>query len=295
MPLRFRFEEEQTCGLWLTYGLEKVLNQERTPYQELAVVQTEALGCALILDGAVQTTEKDEFFYHEMMTHVPMFAHPCPRRILVIGGGDGGVVREVLKHPEVERVDLVEIDARVVENARTFLPSMAAHLDDPRVHLIIQDGVDFVKAYARDRAGAYDVAIIDSTDPIGPAAGLFRPEFYAGLAATLGPDGLFTCQVDSPVFCPEVVVRACLTVRDSFPIVRPYVAPVPTFPAGWWGYVAASHGPDPGCPVGVKRFPGMDTKYYTPDTHRAAFALPRYLEQMLGAAGLTVRAQNGGD
>lgn len=277
--MRFRFEEEHAPGLWLTYRLKSVLRQERTPYQELVVADTETFGRVLILDGAVQTTERDEFFYHEMITHVPMFAHPCPRRVLVVGGGDGGVVREVLKHPTVEAVDLVEIDARVLDSARQFLPGLAAALDDPRVRVVVQDGREFV-----GNAGTrYDVAIVDSTDPVGPAVGLFRPEFYASLAGVLHPGGIFTCQVESPFFSPEVLVRARRVVGEYFPVSRVYWGPVPTYPAGWWGYVTGSHGPDPSCPPDEVRVRGVATRYYTPELHRAAFMLPRYLQEMLAA------------
>ncbi|MEW5933056.1 MAG: polyamine aminopropyltransferase [Bacillota bacterium] len=279
--LRFRFEEEQAPGLWLTYGVRSVLRQEKTAYQELAVVETETFGRTLILDGAVQTTERDEFFYHEMITHVPMFSHPRPRRVLVVGGGDGGVVREVLKHPTVERVDLVEIDARVLEATRELMPRLAAALADPRVNLVVQDGVEFVAACEE----AYDVAVVDSTDPVGPAAGLYRPEFYASLARVLYPGGLFTCQVESPVFCPDVLVRARGTVGEYFPVARIYWGPVPTYPAGWWGFVVGSHGPDPSRPPDGDRTEGITTRYYTRETHRAAFALPRYLQEMLARDG----------
>ncbi|MEW6398821.1 MAG: spermidine synthase [Bacillota bacterium] len=328
--LRFRFEEEHAPGLWLAYGLGAVLRQEKTPYQELSVVDTEAFGRALILDGVMQTTERDEFFYHEMMTHVPMLAHPCPRRVLVVGGGDGGVVREVLKHPTAQKVDLVEIDARVPASAREFLPFLARALDDPRVNQVVEDGAAFV---ARCDA-SYDVAIVDCTDPVGipdfgdppapaapdsgdppatgeapsreapdggdagcarvhgaaggplregPAASLFRPEFYASLARVLQPHGVFSCQVESPFYYPEVLVKAHRVVGRYFPLVRIYLGPVPTYPGGWWGYVVGSHGPDPSRPPEESRLGGIMTRYYTRETHRAAFALPRYLQEMLAA------------
>jgi len=294
--LPFRFEEEHAPGLWLAYALTAELRHEKTPYQELRVVETETFGRALILDGVVQTTERDEFFYHEMITHVPMFAHPCPRRVLVVGGGDGGVVRELLKHRTVEKVDLVEIDARVPASAREFLPFLAASLDDPRVNLIVGDGAEFVEG----RDHAYDVAIVDCTDPVGvpdftepprhgppagegPAATLFRPSFYAALARALQPGGVFSCQVESPFYHPEVLVKACRVVGRYFPVVRIYLGPVPTYPGGWWGYVAGSHGPDPALPPEQARVEEIVTRYYTRETHRAAFALPRYLQEMLAA------------
>ncbi|MEW6546820.1 MAG: polyamine aminopropyltransferase [Bacillota bacterium] len=277
LKLRFRFEEEHAPGLWLAYRLGSVLRQERTAYQELAVVETEAFGRTLILDGAVQTSERDEFFYHEMITHVPMFTHPYPRRVLVVGGGDGGVVREVLKHPTVEKVDLVEIDARVLDSAREFLPFLADSLEDPRVNVVVEDGVKFVAACE----AAYDVAIVDSTDPVGPAVGLFRPEFYASLARVLEPGGIFTCQVESPFFRPDVLVKARQVIGQYFPVTRIYWGPVPTYPAGWWGYASGSHGPDPARLPDEHRLDGIVTRYYTRETHRAAFALPRYLQEML--------------
>ena len=159
------FEETHTDGYRVHWRIKETLWYEKTPYQELQVVDTVDFGKALVLDGAVQTTEKDEFIYHEMISHVALNAHPNPRQVLIIGGGDGGTLREVLKHPEVQGVDMVEIDERVVEVCKEFLPAIASAFEDPRAHLFFEDGVSFVKK-VRER---YDVILVDSSDPTGPA------------------------------------------------------------------------------------------------------------------------------
>src|SRR5690625_1489036 len=167
----------------------------------------------LVLDGIVQTTVNDEFFYHEMIVHVPLMSHPRPERILVIGGGDGGTVREVIKHSTVQHVDLVEIDGRVIDLCREYLPELSHGLDDPRVHIHVADALKFVKEVEPE---TYDVVIVDSSDPLGPAVGLFKQEFYEDVARSLKADGLMVAQTESPWLTPEVVRDIVAAVDAAF-------------------------------------------------------------------------------
>ncbi|CAB1130236.1 spermidine synthase; polyamine metabolism [Candidatus Hydrogenisulfobacillus filiaventi] len=268
--------EWQTPDVGLSLKVKAVLWQERTPYQELAVVDTEAYGRVLLLDGAIQTTDRDEYVYHEMITHVPLTVHPHPRRVAVIGGGDGGTIREILKHPEVEEVHLVEIDERVVEASRRFFPRIAEKLDDPRVHLHFTDGI----AWVRD-ARNFDVILVDSTDPVGPAEGLFTPAFYASLAAALGPDGIATVQSESPFLQADLIRRIHTGMRASFAGVYLYLANVPTYPSGLWSFTLGSKGPDPGA---ARPGPaGMATRYWSPEVQAAAFRLPVFVQELVRA------------
>jgi len=251
----------------------------KSEYQTLDVVDTEAFGRVLLLDGLFMTTEKDEFIYHEMIAHTPLFTHPDPRRVLVIGGGDGGTAREAAKHPSVERVDLVEIDRLVVEKSRELLPSIACGLDHPKTSVHCEDGIQWVKT----RPSAYDVVIIDSTDPIGPAVGLFSEAFYADCSRALTDGGVLAAQSESPFFNREEVRSIHRNLRAVFPRVHAYTAAIPTYPGGFWSFALASKGPDPlkgPAPERLAVF-GDSLKYYNSEVHRAAFALPNYISRLL--------------
>lgn len=268
---------DRTENFGLTCRVRSVLHRERSPFQEIVVYDTEQFGRLLALDDVVMTTERDEFVYHEMMAHVPLVTHPAPRRVLVVGGGDGGVVREVLKHPEVERVRLVEIDERVIEVSRRYLPDIACGLDDPRVEVAVGDGVEHV----RRARGEYDVVIVDSTDPVGPAVGLFREEFYRDVAEALAEDGLFVAQTESPFFHGDLLGQVQRALRRVFPVVRLYLCAVPTYPGGLWTISLGSRRHDP-LDCSLERAGRLATRYYSPEVHRAAFALPPFVRQLLG-------------
>lgn len=270
------FSELQTPGLGLSIKLKRTLHHEKTPYQELAVVDTEAYGRMLLLDNIIQTTVGDEFFYHEMIAHVPLNTHPHPRTALVIGGGDGGVIREIIKHPSIEKAVLVEIDARVVANAREYLPEIACGLDDARVEIRFEDGIEHV----RQMENTYDVIIVDSTDPIGPAVGLFSTEFYRNVYRALKPDGLFVAQTESPLFNARLIRRIQRDLAEIFPIARLYLTTVPTYPGGIWSFSMGSKEYDP-LEVDWKKLPQLATRFYTPAVHQAAFALPPFIQDIL--------------
>lgn len=270
------FTEQQTPYLGITLKIRKTLHHEVTEYQEIAVHETYQFGRLLTLDGVVQTTECDEFVYHEMMVHVPILTHPRPRRVLVVGGGDGGVVRETLKHPSVEKVTMVEIDRRVIEVSKQYLPNISCGLDDPRVEIVIGDGIEFVKG-VRD---PYDVAIIDSTDPVGPAIGLFSEDFYASLNPALGPQGVFVAQTESPFSGLERIKAVYSSVKRQFPVARVYLIDVPTYPGGTWAITLGSKGPDP-LKASLHGCYELATKYYSAEVHHRAFILPPFLKEAL--------------
>lgn len=270
------FTEKQTQALALSCLVKRTIHSERTPYQELSVIETEQYGRMLVLDGLVMLTEVDEFVYHEMMSHVPMAIHPAPRDVLVIGGGDGGTVREVLKHQGVQRVTLAEIDARVVEAARQFLPTLSSALDDPRLVLAIGDGVEHVRFHT----GTYDVILVDSTEPIGPAAGLFATEFFRMAAAALRPGGLLVAQTESPFLNADLIRQTHLNMQAAFPFLRLYLASIPTYPSGLWSFTLAAGADAPY--LDPRSLSGLVTRYYSREVHRAAFALPPFVAALVG-------------
>ncbi len=268
------FTEYQTDSLSLGLRIDQILLAEQTPFQHLLVAETETYGRLLALDGAVQTTIQDEFVYHEMITHVPLFMLDAPRKVAVIGGGDGGSIREILKHSSVQEAHLIEIDARVVEAARRFFPELSGALDDPRAHVHIANGIDWVRE-ARD----FDVIIVDSTDPVGAAAGLFQASFYQSIAAALNPHGILVAQSESPFLHLGLIKDMIAGMKTAFSVVRPYVAPVPTYPSGYWSFLMASHRPlSPSLRCRTDR---IDTRYWTPEMQSAAFTLPRFMEELL--------------
>lgn len=273
--MRLWFTEEQTEDVALQLKVVQTLHSEQTPYQRLDVVETQRFGRMLLLDGMVQTTERDEFIYHEMIAHVGLFTHPHPRRVAVVGGGDGGAVREILKHDRVEEVTLVEIDERVIAASRRFFPAISAGLDNPRTRVLIEDGIKHI----RETKGVYDVVLIDSTEPVGAAVGLFSRDFYEALYHALTDDGLMVAQTESPFYNADLIRSVHQALRAVFPIVRMYLAFIPTYPSGMWSFTLASKKYDP-LAVKVSDWPDLDTKYFTPDVFRGAFALPRFVEDL---------------
>jgi len=270
------FTEKQTPNLALSTKIKRIYVQEKTEIQELAMVETEAFGNMLILDGVIMTTERDEFVYHEMMAHPALVTHPNPERVLVVGGGDGGVIREILKHPKVKKVTLVDIDGKVIEYSKQYLPTIACKLDDPRVEVLVKDGF----LHIHESKNLYDVILADTTDPIGQAARLFPRGFYHGIHEALREDGLFVAQTEDPWFNAELIARIHRDVRDAFPIVRHFWANVPTYPTGMWTFTMGSKKYDP-LEVDISTIPDLDTKYYTPQIHRAAFVLPKFVADIV--------------
>jgi len=278
--MEFWFSEVHTPSFRISVKVKQTLEVKKTPYQDLAVLDTVEFGRMLVLDGIIQTTEADEFVYHEMIAHVPLFTHARPQRVLVIGGGDGGVVREVLRHDTVEKVDHVEIDEAVVEASRRWLPTISSGLDDPRVDQHFTDGVEFVRRTAGEEGPTYDVIIVDSTDPLGPAVGLFGPVFYHNARRSLRDGGILTVQSESPWFTKEAMVRSFKGVSRAFPRVRLYTAHVPTYSTFTWSFTIGTDGPDPAEAEVPDPLP-FETRYYSPSLHRACFTLPAFVERLI--------------
>ncbi|MBR2567623.1 MAG: polyamine aminopropyltransferase [Paenibacillus sp.] len=269
------YTEKQTPSFGITAKIRETYVTEQTPYQHLVMLDTEEFGRMLVLDGMVMTTVKDEFVYHEMVAHPALFTHPNPKKVLVVGGGDGGVIREVMKHPAVEKAVLVEIDGKVIEYSKQYLPEIAGELDNPRVEVIVGDGYMHI-LNAKDE---YDVIMVDSTEPVGPAAPLFERGFYQGIYEALKEDGLFVAQTDNPWFKADLIQQVNRDVKEIFPIVRVFGANIPTYPSGLWTFTMGSKKHDP-LEVDANAIPEIETKYYSPRLHHAAFCLPKFVEDL---------------
>jgi spermidine synthase len=270
------FTEKQTATHGITSKISKTLHTEQTDFQKLDMIETEQFGTMLVLDGMVMTTDVDEFVYHEMVTHVPLFTHPNPKKVLVVGGGDGGAIREVLKHPSVEKAVLVEIDGKVIEYSKKYLPNIAGELDNPRVEVQVDDGF----MHIHNHKNTYDVIMVDSTEPVGPAAKLFEKGFYQGIYDALTEEGIFVAQSDNPWFHADLIKKVFADVRDIFPITRLYTCNIPTYPSGLWTFTLGSKKHDP-AQVDPANIPDIETRYYTPELHRAAFVLPRFVRDLV--------------
>ncbi|WP_106769483.1 polyamine aminopropyltransferase [Paenibacillus faecalis] len=270
------FTEKQTPAFGITAKIRETFVHEKTDFQQLDMIDTEEFGRMLVLDGMVMTTIKDEFVYHEMVAHPALNTHPNPKKVLVVGGGDGGVIREVIKHPEVEKAVLVEIDGKVIEYSKKYLPEIAGKLDDPKVEVIVNDGY----MHILNSKNEYDVIMVDSTEPVGPAAPLFEHGFYQGIYEALKEDGIFVAQTDNPWFKADLIQKVNKDVKQIFPIVRVYAANVPTYPSGLWTFTIGSKKHDP-LEVDESAIQEMDTKYYSPRLHKAAFVLPKFVEDLV--------------
>lgn len=271
------FSELQSKGLQISCLTKQTLHHEITPFQELAIIDTETFGRMMLLDGVIQTNIKDEFVYHEMISLVALNTHPNPENVLVIGGGDGGTIREIIKHPKVKKATLVEIDGAVVEASKKYLPEIAAGLSSPKVEVKIEDGIKHIN----ETTNHYDVIIVDSTDPVGPAVGLFAKDFYQGIANALKEDGIFVAQTESPFFNEDLIKRTGADIADIFAVKKLYLAYIPTYPGGMWSFTMGSKKYDPTA-VDESQFPQIETRYYSPKVHKAAFVLPKFVADMVG-------------
>jgi len=267
-------ERDPFSPITYSYLMEEVLYQGRSQHQDILVFKSPFFGRVLVLDGVVQLTEWDEYYYHEMLAHVPLHAHPHPRRVLIIGGGDGGALREVLKHPGVEEVTLVEVDAQVVEVSRRFFPTLATGFADPRTRLIIAEG----SAFLAGAPALFDVILVDSTDPVGLAANLFTQSFYQRAAQALTPEGMLTSQTESLHFHRDFVRQVQGRLAQVFPIVGLYAVPLATYAGNWWTFSIASRRH----PVSQAiRAPQGVTRYYSAEVHRHAFLPPSLREELM--------------
>lgn len=270
------FTEYQVPGVNISLEVKTKLYEEKTDFQHLEVFDTATYGRMLVLDNAIQTTIKDEFVYHEMISLVPINTHPNPENVLVVGGGDGGAIREIIKHPKVKKATLVEIDQAVIDSAKEFLPEIACALDDPKVEVRVEDGIKHIA----ESKGKYDIIMVDSTDPVGPAVGLFEKGFYQGIFDALKDDGIFVAQTESPFLNEELISRVVPDIRKIFPTTKLYLAHIPTYPSGMWSFTMGSKKHDPEA-VDFNSIPDTNTRYYTPEVHKAAFALPVFVQNLI--------------
>ncbi len=280
MNPEFWFTEKysDTCGF--TFKVKDVLTTQKSAYQRLDILDTYDFGRVMLLDGLVMLTERDEFVYHEMITNVPLFAHPDPKDVLVIGGGDGGTARELAKHTYLNSITEVEIDNTVVEGAKHYMPFVGCGYEDEKVNLIIGDGIEFVK----NKKNAYDIIIIDSTDPFGPAEGLFSGEFYSNVKNALRDNGFVVAQAENPYYDTKWMMRSVNNMRKAFEnSVECYLAYIPTYPSGMWNFAIGYKNSVPSKMFDKKRYDDLMLKfqYYNEEIHRACFALPNFVRDLL--------------
>lgn len=275
------FTERHTNGVNFSIKVDRQLFSGQSEFQRVDIFDSKEFGRFLALDGYMMLTERDEFIYHEMIVHVPMAVHPSVKKVLVIGAGDGGVIRELCRYETIEKIDMVEIDELVVEVSKKYLPTTACCFDDPRLNIYYQDGLKFV----RTKEDEYDLIIVDSTDPFGPGEGLFTKEFYGNCYKALNVTGIMVNQHESPFYPDDAIAmqRAHKRIVESFPISRVYQAHIPTYPSGHWlfGFASKKYHPIKDFQKTKWNARGMKTKYYNTGIHVGAFALPNYVEELL--------------
>ena len=272
------FTEQFQNSARFSFRFEEKLYHEESQYQKLDVYRTKFFGNVMLLDGLLMLTEKDEFIYHEMIAHVPMSVAPHAKNILIIGGGDGGTARELLRYETVEKIDLVDIDEMVSKASKKFFPRLASAFADKRLHTYYKDGIEFV----RKTKEKYDLIIIDSTDPVGPGEGLFTSDFYSNCHSLLNKKGILVNQSETAQWAPELVKSIYNKITAIFPIVRLYQAFIPTYPSGHWLFSFASKKIDPVQDYNSSKWESLniETKYYNSDVHKGAFAIPTFIKEL---------------
>lgn len=275
------FTEKHTPNVEFSIKVEKQIVSQKSRYQEIDIFETKEFGRILTLDGYLMLTEKDEFIYHEMITHVPMAVNPNIKDILVIGAGDGGTIRELTKYNTIRHIDMVEIDAEVVQVCREHLPQTACKLEDERLQIYYEDGLRFVRKHSAE----YDLIIVDSTDPFGPGEGLFTREFYGNCYKALKEDGILINQHESPFYGEDAksMKRAHKNISAVFPVSTVYQMHIPTYPSGHWLFGFASKNFHPVEDLKAEEWEqlGLKTKYYNTQLHKGAFAIPNYVKELL--------------
>jgi spermidine synthase len=269
------FDDHTRLGL----RVKETLFSGESPYQKVEVIDTVGFGRVLIIDNVFMTSEYDEFLYHEMLVHPPLTTAPDIERVLVIGGGDGGTVREVLRHPDVKECVMIEIDPMVVNASKEYLPSIGTAWNDPRLDVRFIDGIEYVK---RSKDPEYDVVLLDGTDPVGPGAVLFDQAFYEGCKRMLAPDGVMALQSASPLLMMDVFVETQHKLRGMFAEVHPYMGPVPLYGTGTWSWTWCSDTGEPLRAIQERQAEIVEgSKAYNEEVHRAVFALPNYVKRAL--------------
>ena len=275
------YSEFHTENVKLSVRVDRQLFSGESEYQRIDVFESAEFGKFVALDGEIVFSEKDEFIYDEMVTHVPMAVHPNVKNVLIIGGGDGGVAKELIQYPGIESIDVVETDKMFVDVCREIFPEVACGLDEERVHVYYDDGLRFL----RGKKGCYDLIINDSTDPFGHTEGLFTKEFYGSCYKALKEDGIMVNQHESPFYDEDATAcqRAHKRIVESFPISRVFQAHIPTYPSGHWlfGFASKKYHPLKDLAEARWNLRGLGCKYYTTTLHKGAFYLPAYVEELL--------------
>ncbi len=276
------YTDNHTDNVHFSMKVEKQLVSVESYYQKIEILQTVDYGKILVLDGELFTTQRDEFVYHEMVVHVPMAVHPDIRNVLVIGGGDGGTVRELTKYESIEKIDVVELDKKLVEICREYLPELSSKMDDPRVSVHFEEGIRF----ARMVRNKYDLIIVDCADPYGPAEGLFTKEFYGICTNALTDDGILINQHESPFYKQHAksVQLAHRNIQSAFDMSMIYQCHIPSYPSGHWlfGFASKKYHPIDDMDTAAWNALGIRTKYYNTDLHKGAFYIPNYVKELLG-------------
>ncbi len=275
------FTENHTDNVKFSIKVDRPVYTGESRYQRIDVFDTYEFGRILTLDGFLMLTEKDEFIYHEMITHVPMAVNPLIKKVLVIGAGDGGTIRELVRYKTIEHIDMVEIDEEVVAVSKKYLPFTSSGLDDERVSIHYADGLKYV----RSRENEYDLIVVDSTDPFGPGESLFTKEFYGNCYKALTDKGILINQHESPYYTQDAkaMKNAHMKIASSFPISTVYQMHIPTYPSGHWlfGFASKELHPTEGVDYEAWNRLGIETGYYNTDIHKGAFMLPNYVKNLL--------------
>ena len=278
------FTENHTYNVKFSMRVDRHIVSVKSDFQKIDVFDTTEFGRVLVIDDYIMLTEKDEFIYHEMITHVPMAVNPNIKKVLVIGAGDGGTVRELTRYNSLKRIDMVEIDRKVVEICKEFIPQTASRLDDKRVNLYFEDGLKFVKT----KKNEYDLIIVDSTDPIGPGVELFTLEFYENCFNALVDDGILVNQHESPYYPEdaETMQRTHKKIESVFPIATVYQAHIPTYGSGHWlfGFASKKFNPVTDLNEVLWNSLRLETNYYNTDLHKGSFYIPNYVKRLLEKA-----------
>ncbi len=275
-------EPMDKTGTAFSLKLGERVHAEATPFQKIEIYRTETFGYLMVIDGCTMVSTRDNFLYHEMMSHPALYSHPNPRDVVVVGGGDCGTLREVLKHPEVQRATQVEIDERVTRLAEQYFPELCVANGDPRATLFFGDGIAWMKEAAPE---SLDLIIIDSTDPVGPAEGLFGKKFYVDCLKALRPDGLLVQQSESPLLHLDLIVEMHKAMHEAgFAQTRLLHFPQVIYPSGWWsGSIAQKTAGALAERLDEAALSSLETQYYNAEIHRAAFAVPNFVKRALGA------------
>jgi spermidine synthase len=282
LPLELWYSEEHTKNIRFSLKIKNQIYSGKSKFQQIDILESFEFGRVLVIDGYVMLTEKDEFIYHEMITHPAMAVHPNVRNVLLIGAGDGGAVGQLVKYKNIERVDVCEIDEQVVAVCKQYFPDMIQGFNDKRVNIYFQDGLKFVRKHEDE----YDLIIVDSTDPFGPGEVLFTREFYGNCFKALKSDGIVVNQHESPFYENDAIAmqRAHVCIADSFDISEVYQAHIPTYPSGHWlfGFSSKKYHPINDLNSQYWKDFGIKTKYYNTNLHKGSFYLPTYVNELLG-------------